>query len=286
MATPQVPPIIERVDIETLRGSSFEDLLFEPPAVGPPRVAPEPRQFDRAPEPVGEEAEITVDDAPERLGFSVRAGLGERVGGLLRRHRPEPVATTADPEPSDPFAAVLSPLSARDLDSLRAEVEAETIIFDSVHKARKAEERSVRGGLILAMAITAAFYGIWRDLFASLGDLEVPFWLAAAFDSRLGDFSDYAEVGFYAITFMCPLIFLMLSVHMSAEFLRAALRLSFLSLINALALATCAVVMLTLVHQLQPVAALVMGLGGYVLGVFLTALSGSRMRRGRGSTRA
>lgn len=262
----------EQFDVSELAGlPALESYLFSPPSLAPSR-----EDLER----IDGQREMDADEAPRRLGFGLRRTLTER---LSRRGAERPAAGTAGAA-DDPFATLLTPLSGPELARLRADVESDTIVYDRVQRAGRAELLAQRIGLLCALAVAAMLGAYWPDYLTGLADVAPPRLLADHLDA------DQAQMGVYGLGVLVAILSLGLVMRAGADLAGALLRRDPGRLVSGIAVATFALISLKLMDSGQLAQGVAVAVCGLVVSGLLRALTrGSwrdrrrRPRRGDGA---
>lgn len=264
----------ELIDVSELEGiPSLESFLFSPPSLAPSR-----EDLERVED---EQREMDADEAPRRLGFGMRRTLAERLAH--RTAASEPAGAPGGPQ--DPFATLLTPLSGPELARLRAEVEADTVVYDRFKRTERQELRAQRIGLIGALVLALCMAGFWFGYLKGLADLAPPQLLA----EHLSE--DHAQIAVYGLGVLVPLLGLGLVARAIAELAGAVLTRSPVRVVPAIAVSAFAAITLKMMDAGLLGAGLVAAVAGYVLVGVLSfivrprELGGWRRRKGHGSPR-
>lgn len=246
----------EEISVDDIgRLPALEDVMFAPPSLDP--------------DPSSRSPEDTV--IPERevgrvLRFPVNVSWLQR--RRVERARRSPAAGSGRPD--DPFAALITPLAAREVAQLRRDVESDQCLFDTVTIARRRSEVIHQVAALCALLVMCALFSVWREFILALADRPAP----PLLDDAFGRYADQVQfvIGILSLfALFATLAFAFTSLG------RAVLMHSYSELIAAVVALACAAAAIASIQQRE----VVIAMGVMVVGGMLVSLMRQSARAGR-----
>lgn len=234
----------EEISVDDIgRLPALEDVMFAPPSLD-------------ADPPVGaEDTAIPEREVARILKFPVSVSWLQR--RRVERSRKDPAAGSGRPD--DPFAALITPLAAREVAQLRRDVEADVCLFDTVTRSRRRSEAIHQVGALCALAVMFALFSVWREFILALADQPAPPLVEDAF----GRYADQVQFAVGILSLFA--LFGTLAVAF-ASLGRAVVMHSYSDLAAAAVALACAAAAIASIQQREAIIAMgVMVVGGLIV---------------------